>query len=285
MKCEQCRALIEDYFDGELNESAASQVRAHLGTCMSCASVAAAIGREQEIYATYEREIEVPVNLWSNIHARIQEDREVGSGSLLSRVRAWLARGNAGLRLSPAFAAALMVIAIVATATVMHYLHSRTQNERDSISAQATNPSPRGGDSNEAVVNPRPTQSSVPSPPSNSEPAVVQRSPKTTVAKRTPPPAPDPATLVREAEQKYVAAIGILSRDLKTRRRQLDPETRSRFDIALAEIDQSIDATRQAVRRNPNDPIAIGYMLTAYAKKVDFLRETARDEADAARSN
>ena len=285
MKCEQCRALIEDFFDGELNDSSTGQVRAHIGTCVACAAVAAGCKREQEIYATYEREIEIPGLLWSNIHGRIQEEREVGSGSLLSRIRAWLARGNAGFRLSPAFAAALILIAIAATAVVMNHLHSRTQNVRDSISAQATDSSPRGSDSNQTAVNQGPDKSSEPSAPEPSEPAVEQTPPKTIVARRGASAAPDPATLVRQAEQKYVAAIRILSRDLKTRRQQLDPATRARFDIALAEIDESIDATRQAVRSNPNDPIAIGYMLTAYAKKVDFLRDTVRDEAEAARSN
>jgi hypothetical protein len=54
---------------------------------------------------------------------------------------------------------------------------------------------------------------------------------------------------------------------------QLDPETRAKLDEALVSIDRTISATRKAVRKDPNDPLVVQYMLTAYAKKVDVLKE------------
>jgi len=80
---------------------------------------------------------------------------------------------------------------------------------------------------------------------------------------------------VREAEQKYLAAIAILTKDVN--KRQLDPMVKARFDSALAAIDRTIEETRQAARKNPNDPAALQYMLAAYAKKVDVLRDIADD--------
>jgi hypothetical protein len=44
----------------------------------------------------------------------------------------------------------------------------------------------------------------------------------------------------------------------------------------MVEIDNTIAETRRAVRENPDDPIALQYMLSAYAKKIDVLREVAR---------
>ena len=38
-------------------------------------------------------------------------------------------------------------------------------------------------------------------------------------------------------------------------------------------LDRTIADTRKAVRQHPDDPVAVQYMLTAYAKKVDVLRE------------
>ena len=80
---------------------------------------------------------------------------------------------------------------------------------------------------------------------------------------------------MREAEQKYLAAISILSRDVNRRRSRLDPETVARFEQTLAAVDRTIAGTRRAVREHPDDPVAVQYMLTAYAKKIDVLREMA----------
>jgi hypothetical protein len=81
------------------------------------------------------------------------------------------------------------------------------------------------------------------------------------------------AELVRVAEKNYLSAIAMLTRDVAQRPSRLDSETRAKLDGALASIDRTISATRRAVRKNPNDPLAVQYMLTAYAKKVDVLKE------------
>ncbi|HZB45037.1 MAG TPA: zf-HC2 domain-containing protein [Pyrinomonadaceae bacterium] len=85
-----------------------------------------------------------------------------------------------------------------------------------------------------------------------------------------------PDRLVREAEQKYLAAIRLLSRDVSSRRARLDEETRGRFEQTLAAVDRTIADTRRAAREHPRDPVAVQYMLTAYAKKVEVLREMTR---------
>ena len=79
--------------------------------------------------------------------------------------------------------------------------------------------------------------------------------------------------LVREAEQKYVEAIAMLSRDVKRHRSRLDAETAARFEQTLAAVNRTIADTRRAMRQHPGDPLAAKYMLTAYARKVDVLRE------------
>jgi hypothetical protein len=79
--------------------------------------------------------------------------------------------------------------------------------------------------------------------------------------------------LVAQAEQKYLAAIAILS-NVKKRGSTLDPNC-ARFEETLVVIDRTIADTRQAVGRRPTDPEAVRYMLTAYAKKVEVLQELA----------
>ena len=87
------------------------------------------------------------------------------------------------------------------------------------------------------------------------------------------PKTKDPRRLVLEAEQKYLAAIAMLSRSVDRKRSRLNPATKAKLEQALSSIDRTIAATRKLVRRHPDDPVAAQYMLTAYAKKVDMLRE------------
>ncbi|HEY1404781.1 MAG TPA: hypothetical protein VGB05_11675, partial [Pyrinomonadaceae bacterium] len=81
--------------------------------------------------------------------------------------------------------------------------------------------------------------------------------------------------LVREAESKYLAAIRMLSEDVNRKRTRLDPQVAARFDETLATIDRSIAETRRTVLQQRNDPVAVQYMLSAYAKKVEVMREMA----------
>ncbi|MCA1616165.1 MAG: hypothetical protein LC800_19105 [Acidobacteria bacterium] len=80
---------------------------------------------------------------------------------------------------------------------------------------------------------------------------------------------------MREAEKRYQAAIKILERDVNGRRSRLDRETLARFDETLNSIDRTIAETRKAVRQQGSDPVAVQYMLSAYAKKVEVMREMA----------
>lgn len=277
MKCEQCRALVEDYLDGELDRTVSERVGAHIANCGACAGLAAGIRREHEVYALYSRDVDVTPALWATVQARIAEERrtEEQKHGRFAGLWEWLRAGSVAPRLSPRLAVALVVVAIGITVGVMSYLQSQNQGSRQV--ARDTD-QPGAGDTkdhSEPAIVKGVGPDAVDLPPS-----VKDKQPGPFIATKKRPAASDPDRLVREAEQKYRAAIGILERGLKDRRRQLDPETRAQFDIALASIDQTIEATRVAARGNPADPIAVGYLLAAYSKKVDFLRDTARDETE-----
>jgi hypothetical protein len=77
-----------------------------------------------------------------------------------------------------------------------------------------------------------------------------------------------------------MAAIALLARDARGRRTLLEPDVRARFEQTLATVDRAISETRRAARQQPDDPIAVQYMLAAYAKKVEILREMAAYRAD-----
>ncbi|HZN06767.1 MAG TPA: zf-HC2 domain-containing protein [Pyrinomonadaceae bacterium] len=71
MKCELYENLLEEYLDGELAPDDHGRVSDHLITCANCAEAFAALRAEQELFARYDREIEVSPVLWSGIEEQI----------------------------------------------------------------------------------------------------------------------------------------------------------------------------------------------------------------------
>lgn len=285
MKCEEYRILIEDYVDGALDHKAALRVTSHTAACAECASFYQEMSREQEVYARYQRDVEVTPVLWASIETRINRERaaqpEGQLGGMISRLREQLAGVFSAPRLSPAFAAALVIVAIGTTVFVMSRLNSRgpepiassnsnasvkppdVSNQNASVVVPAPN-TPEGGKDNTLAANP-----GIVAPNTVKAAAVNPRNRQTATL--------TPAQLVRDAEQKYLTAIAMLSRDVNRRRSQLDPMMLARFDASLSEIDRTIKETRHVVRENPEDPIALQYLLAAYSKKVDVLREMTND--------
>ena len=86
MKCEECQTLIEDYVDGALGERAEAVVNAHIAGCSQCADFREGLIREQAMYASYERDVEVTPMLWSSIETRIKQERAAQPAGLLARL-------------------------------------------------------------------------------------------------------------------------------------------------------------------------------------------------------
>jgi len=69
MKCDVCLELLEEYLDGELASVEQEQVSGHLTGCAACSEEFATLTSEQEIFARYHRELEVPPFLWTRVAA------------------------------------------------------------------------------------------------------------------------------------------------------------------------------------------------------------------------
>ena len=299
MKCEDCLQVIEEYFDAELDVKAAEQVAAHIAGCAECSDVYESLRQEQTIYASYRRNLDVTPALWTGIQARIHgeapavkvEKDTVRQSSLLMGLRGLFTSLLHVPRFSPALAAALVVFAVGATVVVMSYLQSRTQP-----SLLAQNPSKDALDDKAGEVRNLPSSTQENGGMlANNSPGVKEEinkdnvevkpvkapigRPRSVEAVNKPRQSDSLSTadqLLRDAERKYVAAIAILNRDYDKRRSQLNAETIARFDAALDSIDRTIAATKAAVNKNPDDPIALQYMLAAYAKKVEVLKDITR---------
>jgi Putative zinc-finger len=126
MKCDDCLNLLAEYIDGEVIEQDAEQVGAHLITCAGCANEFEALTAEQEIFARYDRELNITPSMWHAIEARTAiESRPVNASSKFNP-RGWLAGLFAASRFGFAFSGAMAVFIAAVVIGVM-YLKTHQQ--------------------------------------------------------------------------------------------------------------------------------------------------------------
>jgi hypothetical protein len=290
MKCDDCLAIIEEYFDAELGERDSAKVAEHIAVCAGCNEVYQSLQQEQQLYVHYQRDVEVTSVLWQGVQSRIRQEaarQEIGQQpGVVERLRRFFTETFHAPRFSPALAAMLVVIAVGATVLVMKYVNSNSPTPTIAENnTNSTNPAPASDGNRNAAPQPPPNQiADVPTSgdkdaPENAPkvrqtpvkvPVGATRSPQTVAAVKPNATAED---LLRDAEMKYIKAIVILERDFDKRRSKLDAKLVAKLDNSLASIDRTIAETRKAVHQNPGDPIALQYMLTAYAKKVEVLKD------------
>ena len=127
MKCEVCTELLEEYLDGELASHDREQVDAHLLACFECSESFAALTAEQELFARYDREIEVPPFLWTRIAAHTKTPKRSWFASLLGK---------------PSLAGAIAVL-LIALAIGLVYWRSKHRTPAPAVATTpATVPSP-----------------------------------------------------------------------------------------------------------------------------------------------
>jgi Putative zinc-finger len=131
MKCEFCSELLEEYLDGELAAEDREQIEAHLITCSECSESFAALTAEQEIFARYDREIEVPPFLWTRVAAHTVSETNVAK-------RSWF---PAVFR-KASFASALAVMLIAIGIGVAYLLSSNKTPEPKLAKTPSQTPTP-----------------------------------------------------------------------------------------------------------------------------------------------
>src|ERR671928_153461 len=106
MKCVDCLPLIEEYFDGEVEHRTAEQMSAHLASCEDCAAALDALSFEQEVYARYDRGLEVGPALWARVSAEIAREPQAETPKperpFLTRLREGFAAALGSLAVRPA---------------------------------------------------------------------------------------------------------------------------------------------------------------------------------------
>ena len=280
MKCEECRVLVEEYFDRELNQPTSRAVAAHIENCASCGAALEQLSSEQRLYQSYDRELHVSPAMWVDVRERLNQENDRRVLSILRRSQAEFSR-LLSLRFSMATSVALILFAVAGTIAVMKY-RNRQETSND-LALSSTSPArPEKQPPAEIDIARAPVENREEADRSDGsgitgkadKVRVASISRRALVVNGANPRPETPEQLVREAEKKYLSAIALLTRDA-AQRNSLDSETRGKLNGAMAAIDRTIVATRKAVRRNPNDPLAVRFMLAAYNNKIDVLKEMA----------
>lgn len=121
MRCVDCLPLVEEYFDGEVEERVAEQMSAHLSTCEDCSAALDALSFEQEVFARYDRGgLEVTPALWARVSAEIAREplpqSRIEERPFLSRVREGFAAALSTLAARPALASSMALLLVGVTA-------------------------------------------------------------------------------------------------------------------------------------------------------------------------
>jgi hypothetical protein len=284
MTCHECLSLLEEDLDNKLEGRLAGVLSSHLAVCPDCTREYEMLRRERTIYNQYSSSsrIEVSPAFWSGVARRLEEESNPVRTSHWRILKEWFTPATTP-RFAVVWAASLLFAAIGISALVLKYGHLYRQEARNEDHVQETRrsvaqTSQRSGPPIRLEVE----GSGLPTQPSGlpNLPVPQKQQPKRESGSRASGSIRAEGgravqELVEQAEQKYLAAIRILSRDVKKRGPDRDPELHERMEKTLALIDRTIADTRQAVRQRPTDPDAVRYMLTAYAKKVEVLQEMA----------
>ena len=156
MKCDDCLNLLEEYIDGEAISRDAEQVSAHLITCERCAHKFQTVTAEEEIYARYDRDLEISPTMWNAIAPRTAAEHPPSATTWRFALGEWFS----GLLTVPrglAFSGAVAVL-VAAIAVGIVYLRTHQSVQKPQLVA---------GTKEVETLTPRSNPSEVTSPPTS----------------------------------------------------------------------------------------------------------------------
>jgi len=270
---------LQGYFDGELSNAAAERAAAHLAECGNCAEAAREVQSEMSLLSTaLQPEFEVPVPT-DRLRGRIEEaiaELQLNSGGrayqAASSSRSWFGWlsgffGSPQRAFSYATVAALVIAAVVVSVIYLKREQRTSPTEVARNNGTAPLASPKS--SPDVVTPPVPSPTVVKSPNLAFTPPSGKFLPRHSVRKI------ENTARLLPGEQGYIKTIAALDATIKSNTRPMRPGLQVEYQHNLAVVDNAIAATRTAVQKNPKDPDAAQFLISAYQSKVDLMTQVA----------
>ncbi len=287
--------ILQSYFDGELSGHELESVTSHLAACDTCAVTAREIEAESLLMATAlapEFDAAVPTEqLRRRIDAAIagMQRRSVAvSDSSTFSVRAWLQSLLAPLSNAPqrtfSYAGLILVLGFAAVLGITQLRNNSTVPTQETVAST----------SNTTTSNPpsitRENLGAIPAPAPDAQQTVAVIPATVTSKRNSPRPRnlnptnvvasdaavqPEAKVKLLPGERSYLQTIAKLDSTIKSSNRPMRPSLQAEYQRNLALVDRALAATRDAAKKNPNDPDAAEFMMAAYENKVNLLNAVA----------
>jgi hypothetical protein len=162
------------------------------------------------------------------------------------------------------------------------FRQTETKDFQANVPTVSTESKPVPDNSNKVdVANPGPE--SVVSKPAQVASNTVKPRPRYSAPKAAPVNANHVQLL--PGERSYLQAIARLDSTIKQNKSPMRPSLQVEYERNLAVVDRAIAATRNAAKKNPDDPDAADFMFAAYQSKVDLLNTIADARLSGGRSH
>lgn len=284
-------AVLQSYFDGELSRQQMESARSHLAACATCAAAARQLESEISLLTTAlapEFEGTVPTErLQLRIDAAVAElplaDR---SSSLKGGSFGWLRSLASLFAFTPQQALGYAALAIVLAFGVVFAIVQKQIGTESSVAPSIAQHQNDDDDAEPTVgvsgttVKPGDTPSD-PGPKALDSPETGVRPAPVRVARKVKTRQPDSNEAVARVklipgERSYLKTIAALDSTIKgSGERPMRPGLQAEYERNLAVVDRALAATRDAAKRNPNDPDAKQFLFDAYQSKVHLLNAVA----------
>jgi hypothetical protein len=302
MNCQEFLTVIEEYLDDELESQDARRVRAHISICLGCAQVYEEFYSAQEFLLSNQRLVHARPELWSAVHEKIKQEKAHRGETKPKSLRQQLSGILEVFYLRSATSVAALLLLALSTviglrvfinAPDSQHFQQGSEAENSIGALSASEPRASALQTDGAKMDTAKTHSNVQPgliPSAGSElrknagrrVLAIHKPVESAMERRQPTVAelrPLPDTAVREVEQKYLDTINLLAHDAQASRSSVNSESLTSYDEAISVVDRAIDNTRRAVREQPGDLVAVQYMMSAYEKKVELLKELASYKA------
>ena len=288
--------VLQSYVDGELSIEMAERVEAHVSACSTCAEALDEAANEMAMFTrAFDAEMAVDV---PTVRLRERIDRAIAgmnpSVEISERKKSWsfsgwLASFGELFKVSPqralGFASLVAVIAFAAIFATI-YLR-RSGNKGNDVNSVARSNQPNAGTPN-AIATPSPTSKENGTNNESNKGGSSDNPNNRKPPKKQPKPVlvPEPNQLPQgelavnykplPGEQNYLKAIDSLMTEIQgSDAAVMKPSLRTEYERNLAVVNQAIDSTRRAARRNPNDGDAVQFLYSSYQSKLDLLSAVA----------